>query len=65
MLEYKEAKAVCTEVCKVFADAAIWQEDKEDVQIVYRQFLSRTTSYYSHYDAMSSTDVNSNNNRCE
>jgi len=31
LLECKEAKAARTEVRKVFADAAIWQKDKEDV----------------------------------
>ena len=31
LLECKEAKALRTEVRKVFADAVIWQKDKEDV----------------------------------
>lgn len=44
MSECQEVKAARTEVRKVFADAAIWQKDKEDVQVIIRQFLSRESS---------------------
>jgi len=33
--ECKEAKVAHTEVCKAFADAAIWQKDKEYVQVIF------------------------------
>jgi len=33
--ECKEAKVAHTEVCKAFADDAIWQKDKEEVQVIF------------------------------